>query len=91
VPPDLDDLLVKLQSQPLDQPLDGVGAEIDAQLRDRAAANAQTWMLRAAAALFVATGGAFASASMAVAAPEPVSPFEAWSSLAPSTLLEPAG
>lgn len=90
--PTLDDLMSKLQHQPLDQPLDGIAAEVNAQLAERAAANALTWRLRAAAVLLVAAGGAIVSTStVAVASPKPLSPFEAWSSLAPSALLGPAG
>jgi hypothetical protein len=92
VPPSLDDLLTELQRQPLERPLDGVTAEVNAQLAERTAANAQAWRLRAAAVLLVAVGGAIAGTSTAaVAAPKQLSPFESWSSLAPSTLLEPAG
>jgi hypothetical protein len=87
--PILERLLMKLQRQPLDRSLDGVAGDVSLRLAETAAANADTWRLRAVAVLLVAIGGATASASMAaVAAPKSTSPFDAWSSLAPSTLLE---
>lgn len=85
----LERLLSELQSQPLDRSLDGVVFGVNQRLAETATTNAETWRVRAIAILFVAVGGAVASGSMAaVAAPKSVSPFEAWSSLAPSTLLE---
>ena len=87
--PKLERLLSELQGQPLDRSLDGVVGAVNQRLAETATANAETWRVRAVAILFVAVGGAVASGSMAaVAAPRSVSPFEAWSSLAPSTLLE---
>jgi hypothetical protein len=87
--PKLERLLSELQGQPLDRSLDGVVGAVNQRLAETATANAETWRVRAVAILLVAMGGAFASGSMAaVAAPKSVSPFEAWSSLAPSTLLE---
>ena len=85
----LERLLSELQSQALDRSLDGVVFGVNQRLAETATTNAETWRVRAIAILFVAVGGAVASGSMAaVAAPKSVSPFEAWSSLAPSTLLE---
>ncbi len=87
--PKLERLLSELQGQPLDRPLDGVVSAVNQRLAETATANAETWRVRAVAILLVAMGGAVASGSMAaVAAPRSASPFEAWSSLAPSTLLE---
>ena len=87
--PKLEQLLSELQGQPLDRSLDGVVGAINQRLAETATANAETWRVRAVAILLVAMGGAVASGSMAaVAAPRSLSPFEAWSSLAPSTLLE---
>lgn len=91
MPPVLERLLTKLQRQPLDRSLDGVTGDVNRRLAETAAANADTWRLRAVAVLFVALSGAVASGSTAaVAAPKSASPFDAWSSLAPSTLLESA-
>lgn len=87
--PKLERLLSELQGQPLDRPLDGVVGAVNQRLAETTTANAETWRVRAVAILLVAMGGAVASGSMAaVAAPKSGSPFEAWSSLAPSTLLE---
>ena len=87
--PKLERLLSELQDQPLDRSLDGVAGAVNQRLIETAATNAETWRVRAVAIFFVAVGGAVARGTMAaVAAPRPVSPFEAWSSLAPSTLLE---
>lgn len=92
MPPTLDDLLMKLQRQPLDRPLDGIADDVSAQLAERAAANILIWRLRAAAVLLVAAGGAIMNApTPAIGSPKASSPFEAWSNLAPSTLLEPTG
>jgi len=89
VPPTLERLLTKLQGQPFDRSLDGVAVDVNRRLAETATANAETWRLRAVAILLVAIGGAAASASTAaVAASKSASPFEAWSNLAPSTLLE---
>lgn len=91
MPQALEHLLTKLQRQPLDRSLDGVTGDVAQRLAETASANAATWRLRTAAVLLVAMGGAVVSASTAaVAAPKSASPFEAWSSLAPSTLLESA-
>jgi len=87
--PKLERLLTELQSQPLDRSLDGLAGDVSVRLAEAAAANTETWGVRAVAVLFVAVAGAAASGSMAaVAAARSASPFEAWSSLAPSTLLE---
>ena len=52
--------------------------------------NGQTWRLRSAAMALLVLGGATVSASTASAVAPSKSPFAAWSSLAPSTLLEPS-
>lgn len=91
MPRALEHLLTKLQRQPLDRSLDGVADDVSRRLAETAAANADTWRLRVVAVLLVAVGGAAASGSMAaVATPKSASPFEVWSNLAPSTLLESA-
>ena len=89
MPPELDHLLNALRSQPVDRPLGAVADGVRARLADTAAARRQTWRLRAAAFVVVLAGGTMASASTAAAgATQNMSPFTAWSSLAPSTLLE---
>jgi hypothetical protein len=86
--PKLDHLLAKLNLQPLDHDLGGVAVEIGEQLSKRAKIDGQTWRLRTAAMALLVMGGAAISASTASAVAP--SPFAAWSSLAPSTLLEPS-
>ncbi len=90
--PKLDHLLAKLNEQSLDRDLGGITAGIGEQLSERAKIDGQTWRLRTAAMALLVMGGAAVSASTASAvAPSPSpSPFAAWSSLAPSTLLEPS-
>lgn len=88
MPAELDHLLAQLQRQPVDRSLDGVADGVQARLVEAAAARSQTWGLRAAALVVVMAGGAFASTSAGADAPTDASPFTAWSSLAPSTLLE---
>ena len=89
LPPELDQLLGELRAQPVDRSLDTVADAVRARLPETAATKSQTWGLRALALLLVMAGGVFASASTAAAVgPAKASPFAAWSSLAPSTLLE---
>lgn len=89
--PKLEHLLEQLQREPVDHPLDGVADDVRARLMATASATSQTWGLRAGAVMAVMLGGAVVSASAATAsAPADASPFAAWSSLAPSTLLEPS-
>ncbi len=84
----LERLLAHLRRAPLDHALDDLAGDVGQRLAETAAANTQTWRLRALAVLLVAMSGVAASASStAVAAAEP-SPLAAWSNLAPSTLLE---
>jgi hypothetical protein len=87
--PPLEHLLGALQSAPPDRSLDGVAADVGDRLMEASAANIQTWSVRAVAILLIAATGAIASVAgtTTAAAAEP-SPFAAWSSLAPSTLLE---
>jgi hypothetical protein len=90
--PTLEQLLTKLQHQPLDRSLDGVVGDVGRRRAEVVATNTATWRLRAVAMVLVAMGGAAASVSTAAVAASPSgSPFEAWSNLAPSALLEPAG
>lgn len=88
--PALEHLLAKLQHQPLDHGLEGAMVDISERLAGRAAIDGQTWRLRAAAMALLVTGGAFVSASAASDVAVSKSPFAVWSSLAPSTLLEPS-
>ena len=88
--PKLDHLLAKLNQQPLDRDLGGITVEIGEQLLERAKIDGQTWRLRTAAMALLVMGGAAVSASTASAVAPSPSPFAAWSSLAPSTLLEPS-
>ncbi len=88
--PKLDHLLAKLNHQPLDRDLGGATVAIVERLSERAKINGQTWRLRTAAMAFFVMGGAALSASTASAVAPSPSPFAAWSSLAPSTLLEPS-
>ena len=89
--PPLEHLLGALQSAPLDRSLDGVTADVGDRLAEASSANIQIWSVRAVAILLIAATGAIASVAgtTTAAAAEP-SPFAAWSSLAPSTLLEGA-
>ena len=88
--PKLEHLLADLRRQPPDSNLGNIAVKINERLAERAAITGQTWRLRTAAMAMLVLGGAVVSASTASAvAPEP-SPFAAWSSLAPSTLLEPS-
>ena len=86
----LSPLLAKLRAQAIDHKLDAMVIDVDSALAERAAINGQTWQLRAAAAAILLTGGAFISASSATAVAASSSPFEVWSKLAPSTLLDPS-
>ena len=87
---DLDQKLDALKAAPLDRRLDGLADDAAARIADLAA-NAQTWALRAAAvALVTMTGAMIGASGTAAAEEEQASPFDAWSQLAPSTLLEPA-
>ena len=88
--PKLDHLLAKLNQQPLDRDLGGIAVEIGEHLSERAKIDGQTWQLRTAAMALLVMGGAAVSASTASAVSPSPSPFAAWSSLAPSTLLEPS-
>ena len=88
--PKLDHLLAKLNQQSLDRDLGGITAGIGEQLSERAKIDGQTWRLRTAAMALLVMGGAAVSASTASAVAPSPSPFAAWSSLAPSTLLEPS-
>ena len=84
----LENLLEALQRARLDRSLDGVPAEVSDRLKEASASNVQTWSIRAVAILLVAATGAVASLAGTTAAAAEPSPFAAWSSLAPSTLLE---
>jgi len=86
----LEHLLAELSSRPPDRDLGSVNAEINERLAERAAISRQTWRLRSAAMGLLVMGGAAVSASTASAVASSPSPFAAWSSLAPSTLLEPS-
>lgn len=87
--PDLEHLLRELRRQPPDRDLGGLTVEVNETLAARASITGQTWRLRAAAIGLLIIGGAAVSASTASAVAPSKSPFAAWSSLAPSTLLEP--
>jgi hypothetical protein len=87
---DLDDLLHRLKAAPLDRALDGVAGDLAQRLASQSARQA-TWRVRGLAVALIALTSVGASATAAAAAAERRSPFAAWSSLAPSTLLEPAG
>ena len=90
MPQDLERLLVDLRRAPLDRSLDMVTADVGERLVESAAANEQTWRLRVLSiALVAVSGGVAGAASTATAASHP-SPFAAWSTLAPSTLLDPS-
>ncbi|MEZ6029199.1 MAG: hypothetical protein R3C46_05565 [Hyphomonadaceae bacterium] len=92
MPDALDDLMAKLKQEPLDKPLDGVAADVEARLHSQASMQAQMWSVRAAAVLMVAIGGFLVSASLEGARDtRQQTPFSDWSSLAPSTLLESGG
>lgn len=92
MPDALDDLMARLKQEPLDKPLDGVVAAVEARLHSQASMRAQTWSVRAAAALMVAIGGILVSASLVGAKDtQQQTPFSTWSSFAPSTLLESGG
>ena len=88
--PNLEHRLTELRRQPPDRDLGGINAEIGEQLSERAKIDGQTWRLRTAAMALLVMGGAAVSASTASAVAPSPSPFAAWSSLAPSTLLEPS-
>ncbi len=88
--PTLEHLLTELRRQPPDRDLGGLTVEVNETLAERAAITGQTWRLRAAAMGLLVMGGAAVSASAASAVAPSTSPFAAWSSLAPSTLLEPS-
>ena len=88
--PNLEHLLTELGRQPPDRDLGGLTVEVNEALAERAAIAGQTWRLRAAAMGLLVMGGAVVSASTASAVARSTSPFAAWSSLAPSTLLEPS-
>jgi hypothetical protein len=88
--PELEPLLAALRQQPPDRDLRGLTVEVNAALAERAAIAGQTWRLRAAVMGLLVMGGAVVSASTASAVAPSSSPFAAWSSLAPSTLLEPS-
>lgn len=88
--PKLEHLLTELRRQPPDRDLGGLTAEVNEALAERAAITGQTWRLRGAAMGLLVMGGAVVSASTASAVAPSTSPFAAWSSLAPSTLLEPS-
>lgn len=86
----IEHLLAELRQQPPDRDLRDLTVQINEALAERAAITGQTWRLRAAAMGLLVMGGAVVSASTASAVAPPASPFAAWSSLAPSTLLEPS-
>lgn len=86
----IEHLLAELRQQPPDRDLRDLTVQINEALAERAAITGQTWRLRAAAMGLLVMGGAVVSASTASAVARPASPFAAWSSLAPSTLLEPS-
>ena len=90
MPPNLEHLLTELRRQLPDRDLGGLTAEVNETLAERAAIAGQTLRLRAAAMGLLVMGGAVVSASTASAVAPSASPFAAWSSLAPSTLLEPS-
>lgn len=81
-------LLAELLRQPPDRDLRGLTVAVNETLAERAAITGQTWRLRAAVMGLLVMAGAGVSASTASAVAPSTSPFTAWSSLAPSTLLE---
>ncbi len=88
--PKLEHLLAQLHGRPVDCDLGSVTVEINQRLTEGAVITGQTWRLRTAAMALLVMGGAVVSASTASAVAPSTSPFAAWSSLAPSTLLEPS-
>ena len=90
MPEDLERLLAELGRAPTDRTLDGAAGDVASRLAEISAENSQTWRLRAAAVALVAVSGAVAGGYSAASATPNRSPFAAWSSLAPSSLLEPA-
>jgi hypothetical protein len=88
---DLDRLLAKLGDQPADRELSDLATRVDARIdpANRTSA-AETWGLRAATVALVAAAGGLMASATAAATPN-ASPFDAWSRLAPSTLLESGG
>lgn len=87
MPDNLERLLADLGRAPVDRSLEGVTSELSQRLAETRAANVQTWSIRGLAALVVATTGVLASSAMPAMAAAEASPFAAWSTLAPSTLL----
>lgn len=88
MPDNLDRLLAELGRAPLDATLDEVPGGVSRRLAEVRAAGAQTWRVRTVAMLMVAASGAAVSSVMTANAAADASPFDAWSTLAPSTLLE---
>jgi hypothetical protein len=84
---DLDRLLEELQGEPLDHSLGNVASDVNRRLAEASSAERQTWRLGALAAVAVTLSGVAVSGSLAASAAIP-SPFDAWTRLAPSTLLE---
>lgn len=85
----LEDLLNELKGAPLDRGLDGVAGDVHQRIAEQAATRRQTWRLRTVMAVLMATAATvFSASTAAIAAPDTHSPFAAWSTLAPSTLLE---
>jgi hypothetical protein len=84
----LETLLGAMRNAAPDHSLASAAVDVRLRIAETASARIQTWRVRVAAMLLVIASGVAASATTAaVAAPE-ASPFAAWSSLAPSTLLE---
>lgn len=88
MPDNLERLLDELGRAPVDTPLDGVSAGVNRRIAEARAASVQTWRLRLAATLVLAASGAAVSGAMTANAAVEASPFDAWSALAPSSLLE---
>ena len=85
---DLDGLLGALGAAGPDRRLESLESDVQARLAELTATTAQTWKWRTLATALVVLAGALISASGVVATASAESPTNAWSRLAPSSLLE---
>jgi hypothetical protein len=85
----LDKCLANLRDAPIDRSLAGLTPAVTRRILAAAEADAApAWRLRAAVIILTAASGTMLSATANAGPAGDVSPFSAWSELAPSTLLD---
>jgi len=85
----LDKCLANLRDAPIDRSLAGLAPAVTRRIRAAAEADAApAWRLRAAVIVLTAASGTVISATANAGPAGDLSPFSAWSELAPSTLLD---